>query len=38
VLMVADVYLLFKFAKAGPEAAMPQTVESAPAPVRSQDE
>jgi len=37
-LMVADVYLLFKFAKAGPEAAMPQTVEPAPAPVRSQDE
>jgi cytochrome d ubiquinol oxidase subunit I len=36
-LMVADVYLLLKFAKAGPEAAMPQTIEPAPAAVRSRD-
>jgi cytochrome d ubiquinol oxidase subunit I len=37
-LMVADVYLLFKFAKAGPEADKRDTVDVDPAAVRARDE
>jgi len=36
-LMVADVYLLVKYAKAGPDAAMREGVDLAPSPVRVQD-
>jgi cytochrome d ubiquinol oxidase subunit I len=37
VLMVADVYLLVKYAKAGPDAAMQEGVDLAPASVGAQD-
>ncbi len=36
-LMVADVYLLLKYAKAGPDAAMPESVDLTPSVVGAQD-
>jgi cytochrome d ubiquinol oxidase subunit I len=36
-LMVADLYLLFKYAKAGPDAAAPESVDLAPSSVGLQD-